>query len=242
MYSAVHCIALRTTAVADSRSLLNAWSRETGPITLALPAGASREARRRRALTVPLAMFEGAVDIRPGREVLSMRDFMPMAGSVAMAPSNPERAMVCAFLAEVLAVLLRRTGPDEHLSDYLFESVSLAGQGPSLPSPNYHLGFLAAMTRHIGIAPDMSAWSPGCVLDMRDGLIRPSAPLHHDYLNGDEAQTFGQLVRLGPAGAGSVHLDRAQRQRALGNVLHYLSVHLGPLPPLRSLEVLRDMC
>lgn len=242
MYTATHCIALRTTAVADNRSLLNAWSRESGFITLALPAGASREGRRRRALSVPLAMFEGAVDVRPGREVLSMRDFMPMPGSVALAPSSPARAMVCAFLAEVLTVILRRTGPDMQLSDYLFEAVALAGRGPELPSSNYHLGFLGALTRHIGIAPDLSAWTAGSVLDMRDGLMRPSAPLHTDFLAGDDALTFAQLVRLGPGGAGKVHLDRSGRQKALGDILHYLSVHLGALPPLRSLDVLREMC
>ncbi|MDE5662357.1 MAG: recombination protein O N-terminal domain-containing protein, partial [Muribaculaceae bacterium] len=51
MYTHLDCIALRTTKVSDSKNLLSAWTRTHGRLTFSLPAGAGREARRRRALT-----------------------------------------------------------------------------------------------------------------------------------------------------------------------------------------------
>ena len=50
MYEPLECIALRTTRISDSKSLLSVWERTRGRLTFAIPAGASREARRRRAL------------------------------------------------------------------------------------------------------------------------------------------------------------------------------------------------
>ncbi len=87
----LHCLALRHVAVSDSRSLLSAWSRELGRITLAFPSATSREGRRRRALTPPMALFEGVAEVRPGREVLAMRDLSPQAGSVATADRKSTR-------------------------------------------------------------------------------------------------------------------------------------------------------
>ncbi|MBP3537467.1 MAG: recombination protein O N-terminal domain-containing protein, partial [Muribaculaceae bacterium] len=74
MLTPVHCIALRTVRLSDSRNLLSAWSREAGRITFAIPAGATREARRRKAMTSPLAFFEGIADIRDNRDIQTVRD------------------------------------------------------------------------------------------------------------------------------------------------------------------------
>lgn len=74
MYTALHCIALRTVRHSDTKNIVSAWSRELGRVAFAFPAGSGREARRRRALTTPLALFEGQCELRPGREIHTIRD------------------------------------------------------------------------------------------------------------------------------------------------------------------------
>lgn len=243
MYIQLHCIALRRTPVSDSRVLLNAWSREAGPLTLAFPAGAGREARRRRALTAPMAVFEGSADLRAGREVASMRDFLPMAGSVAMAPPDVPRDMTATFLAEVLAAVLRRSAPDAALSDYLFSGAGNLAD-PAGVAADFHLRFLGGLTVPLGIAPDVSAAAPGMIFDMREACFRPSLPLHGDVLEGDDALYFAALARgfnNNTAEIDPLKADRAMRSRTLRALLAYYSIHLGELPPLRSLEVLRSL-
>lgn len=241
MNTHLHCIALRSTAVSDSRTLLSVWTREHGRLTLAFPAGSSREGRRRRALALPMAMFEGSADVRPGREIISMRDFLPMPGSLAVAVPEVPRLMVATFLAEVLDSLLRRSAPDKSLSDFLFASAQALAAIPAEDVPNFHLVFLARFTRPAGIMPDLGGCSRMAVFDMRDACYRSSAPMHSDYIEAGPARLVRTLVMADYGNMGHIKLTRQQRREALGHILAYLSIHMGALPPLRSLDVLHSL-
>lgn len=238
MHIPLHCLALRATAVSDSKTLLSVWSREAGRLTLAFPAGGGREARRRKALSTPLALFEGCCDLRPGREVQSLRDFAPSAGSPALAPFSVVRGVLATFLGEVLDLLLRRCAPDSELSEYLFEGVRKFGALDSASAlANFHIVFLYGLSRPLGIAPSLDGYARGAVFDLREACFRTTAPLHSDYLEADEARLLPLLSRLTLDNMQRLRLDRVHRRRILDGILQFYAIHLGDLP-LRSLEIL----
>lgn len=191
----LHCLALRTVRHSDRRDILTAWSRERGRIAIAMPAGASREARRRRALSAPLALFEGEVMGDPSREIASMRDFCVSPGSPALQPS-PLRAMIAAFIAEVLDHALRRTEADAPMSDYLFTGARILGAMPAQNLPMFAPVFLFGLLHFAGVAPDLDGYRRGAVFDLRDARFRSSAPLHSDYLEGDACRALMALSRV----------------------------------------------
>lgn len=236
----MHCIALRTVRLSDSKNLLSVWSREAGRITFAVPAGASREARRRRAITAPLGAFEGVCDIRPDREIHSVRDVMPMAGSAAMNPS-PQQTLTSLFLAEVLDRLLASCAPDDVLSDYLFSSFEIFKNLKGRAAANFHLLFLFGLSYFTGIAPDLDGYARGAVFDLRDGRFRTAEPLHHDIVEGDMARALPLLAALPLSKGGRLRLSREQRNDALDMILRYFSFHLVPLDSIKSLEILRGL-
>lgn len=241
MYTTLHCLALRSTQVSDSKLLLTAWSRELGRVTIAMPAGASREARRRRALATPLAAFEGVCDTGRRRDVLSMRDFRPMPYSLAMSP-EPAKTMVAMFVGEVLDRLLRRNEADGPLSDFLFGSAqALATLTDGRAVANYHLLFLYGLTHFAGIAPDLSGWHRGAVFDMRESRFRNSVPAHPDFLIGRAVTVLMTISRSDYARASRLPVDAATRREALTLLLRYLELHLAPLDSLRSLDILRSL-
>ena len=238
MLTPVDCIALRTVRLNDSKNLLSVWSRQAGRLTFAIPAGSSREARRRRAITAPLGTFCGVCDIRPDREILSVRDIMPLPGSPAMNPS-PVQTMSAMFLAEALDLLLRRQEADERLSDFLFGSMELLAATTGAAAANFHIIFLYTFAHFAGIAPDTGDYGPKAVFDMREGRFRPSAPLHDDHIEGDEARMMMLISRTPLSRAGRLPLSRAGRNRALDLILRYFTLHLSPLGSLKSPEILR---
>lgn len=240
MYSTLHCIALRTVRHTDTTSLLSVWSREAGRLTLAMPASNSREARRRRALTTPLATFECVCRMQPGREVLQVRDLAPCPGTIAY-DSNPLKGMTAMFLAEALDLLLRRTDSDPTLSDYLFNAVSAFGR-PMRPAAaaNFHLVFLFRLATPLGVGPDTTQWQPGMVFDMRDATFRPTPPMHTDYLTPSEAAFAATLARTTFANMHRLVLSHTQRNAILDIILRYYALHLAPLTTLKSLQVLRN--
>ena len=155
MFTPLHCIALHTVRHSDTRSILTAWSAELGRISIGMPDGKGREAARRRALTMPLAMFEAVGDVRPGRDIISVRDLRPSAGSPASAPPTPARTMLQLFLADALDRILRQSAPDPLLSDFIFDSLRrLARLSRPTALANFHIVFLFRMARFLGIAPD----------------------------------------------------------------------------------------
>lgn len=240
MYSTLHCIALRTVRHTDTTSLLSVWSREAGRLTLAMPASNSREARRRRALTTPLATFECVGRMQTGREILQVRDLAPSPGTLAY-DSNPSKSMVAMFLAEALDLLLRRSEADGTLSDFLFEAISaFASPLPPVAIANFHIVFLFHLAEPLGVGPDTSGWQPGTIFDLRDATFRPTPPMHSDYLSPLEAAFAATLARVNFANMHHLALSHRQRNAILDTILRYYALHLAPLTTLKSLQVLRN--
>lgn len=246
MYIPLNCIALRTVHHSDSRSILTAWSRERGRVSLSMPDGAGREARRRRALTMPLGLFEVVADERPGREIFGTRDLRALPGSPAAASPGPAKAMLCLFLADFLDRLLRTSAPDPLLSDFLFESLRALGQA-SRPAAiaNFHIVFLFRLSRFLGIGPDMSlpagARPAAMIFDMREGRFRTSIPAHPLFYAGEDSAAAKLLSRMSYSNMHRVRMERSQRARLLDAVIEYYGIHLSTPGVIQSLEVLRQL-
>lgn len=237
MLETLHCIALRTVHHTDRMDILTAWSREQGRVTLSMPVGKSRECRRRQALTGPMATFEGVCDVRPGRELMSMRDFMPMPGSPAFVP-GAHRRMVSAFVAEVADAVLRRAEVDNPLTDFLFStSAVLADQERLSLIPQI---FIYGLMRLGGVAPDLTGFPENRIFDMREGILRASHPLHPQFVDGECVRLLYTLDKVDYRNMHHFKLPSAVRREMLDRLLEFCSIHLAPLNHLRSLDILRQ--
>lgn len=239
MYEHLECIALRTTRISDSKSLLSVWERTHGRLTFAIPAGASREARRRRAITAPLMLFGCQCDLRPGRDIYSVRE-LTAADGTAVADRSPAKGMIGMFLGEFLDLMLRRADIDRHLGDFLFGSAQALSLIENMRAvANFHIIFLYRLAHFMGIEPNIE--NSGDIFDLREARFRATAPLHNDYLEGRAAHMTRIIARYGYDRAHRLPLDRSGRKTALDVILRYFSIHLSSLDSLKSLDVLRAM-
>ncbi len=235
----IECIALRTTKVSDSKNLLSAWSRSHGRITLSIPAGTSKDARRRRALSSPLQIFEGVADIRPDRDIYNIRDMRAGATSLVLDPS-PQKSLISIFLSEVLDILLRRAEPDSLLSDFLFGSIeALTALDSPLATASFHIIFLYRLSHFLGIEPRLD--TEGEYFDLREARFRPTLPLHHHYLNPDESAVLRAISHANYRTAAFISLDRTARNIVLDKILQYYSIHLQSMSGIKSIEILRSL-
>lgn len=240
MYERLRCISLRTVKYDDRRSIVTVWSAERGRMGLIVPAGSSRGACRLRAIMMPMGLFEGEVDIRPGRDLMSIRDVRPLAVLSSMS-SSPAKAVVALFLAEVLERILRESAPDRLLSEFIFGAVEMLDATPPRGVDNFPLIFLCKLGEFLGISPDVAEWRPGSYFDMTGGVYRRSAPTSGRWLGPREAATAAILQRLEFSTAARLGIDKPTRRAMLDAILEYYTIHLAPLDSLRSLEVLRTL-
>lgn len=236
----LHIISLRTVVHNDRHDLLWAYSLEAGRVTFAIPAGQGREASRRRALLMPLGMVECMAEMKPGRDIhimLEPRAIHPLPGL----RSNPMKAAVAMFLAEVLAAVTREGAPDETMFRFVEASVMALDALPAAEVANFHICFLFGLGCLMGIEPDVEGYSQGMIFDMIDGRFRSTAPIHGDFLDPQESQALVTLSRITYANMHAFRLTRHQRNRLLDGILRYFSIHLSQLGQLRTLDVLRTL-
>ena len=233
-------ISLKVTRYSDTQSILTAYSREWGRVAFAVSTGKGKNASRLRAMTMPMGIVECDTDFRPGRDVLSMRQPRPVV-VFADLHTNPIKQMVAMFVAEVLSKVLRESIPDPAIYDFIEGSARYLDSLPVSDIGNFHICFLMHLGRLLGIEPDVTTYSAGAVMDMRDGVWRYCLPLHNEILTPEESLQAVRIVRMTYANMRYFRYTREQRARALDLVLRYYSMHVTPLNGLRSLEILRSM-
>lgn len=236
----LHLIALKTTKYSDTQTILTAFSREHGRVSLSLPAGAGKAAARMRALTMPLSVVECVSERRAGREIMPLRQ---AAQSVPLATlhSDPVKQMMAMFLAEVLSVTLQGGEADGPLFDFIVAGIRLLDAADSRRTANFHICFLMILGRHLGIEPDTSTYAPGAVFDIADGRWRTTAPLNRGYLLPADAEVAFRLSRMTFANMHRFRFNRAERNAIVDRVLEYYSVHYVSMRHLHSLDILRAM-
>lgn len=243
MYQSLHCVALRTVRYDDRRAIVTAWSREAGRVSIVVPDGSSREARRRRAMLMPLSLFEGESEPRPGREILSMRDMRP-SEVLPDISSVPAKSVVAMFLAEVLERLLREAQPDELLWCFLQGAIrALDIEERPCGVANFPITFLYRLGRFAGVEPDAGAWRPESFFDMTSGrFVTYPDPSHASaVLEPAAAAAIPRLARLTFAASSRLRLDRGLRRRFLTEILKFYSLHHTDLQHLRSLPVVSEI-
>lgn len=240
MYTALHCIALRRVRYNDRNSILTAWTRQLGRVSLLMPDGNGPESRRRRALTLPMSFFECQADLRPGRDIHTARDVRPLILTPSVT-AHPVKAAIAIFMADILHTMLRDTGtPDEPIWNGLGEIITTLDNTVSPRAlANIPLWFLYRIAVLTGIEPDTGSWRPGYIFDLDAAVFRASAPGHSQYLDAADAAVIPVLSRLTPRSLRLLALTHSDRQRALDTAIRYLTIHHTPLTALQSLDILR---
>lgn len=234
-------IPLRLTRYNDRHSILLAYSREAGPVSLLVPAGSGKRAAVTRSLLMPLSVVDCQADIRPGRDIHRLSGVRPLEvlNNVML---HPGRRMTAQFLAEVLSVVLREGQPDEALFHFLHSSIRLLNDLSWESAVNFNLAFLYALARVVGIAPDTSTWREGSVFDMVDGVFRQAPPVtHRQWLSADDSRVLWRLSRMTYDNMNLFRFSRDERNRTLDMILDYYSIHYTSLRSLQSLAVLRSL-
>ncbi|MDE5810073.1 MAG: DNA repair protein RecO [Muribaculaceae bacterium] len=239
MLRAVKCIVLRTVRYNDKSSIVTVYSRELGRMSFVSPAGASREATRRRALLMPLSVIDCVADDRPGKELLTVRDISRSGGFDFS--ETPQKGVTALFIADFLNSTLNERQPDEAMFDFIVNAINRLGEISGTALANFHIAFMVNLQHYLGIFPDISTYRPGRVFDIVDGVYRTTAPLHGKYLDREEASFSVLFSRMTLRNMGLYRLNREQRNRAVDIILDFYSHHLGDLRDLQSLDVVRSL-
>lgn len=239
MLTPVNCIALNIIKYNDKHSILRAYSLELGCLSFLVPAGNGKEARRRRAILMPLSMFKCIADIHFGRDIYVMRDL----STDLVFPQiriNPIKSSIAFFISEILTVILRESQDDKILYYFLKDTLQRLNDG-NKGIANFHICFLVKLIRFLGLEPDYSTYKEGVLFDYAEGLFRFTPPLHSHFLSVEESQILYTLSRMTFDNMYCFKFSRIERCQILDALLKYYAMHYPALSSINSLNVLKEL-
>ncbi len=167
-----------------------------------------------------------------------MRDLVP-AMVLQSSPFDVRKSTISLFMAEVLYRLVKESEQSEALFDFVWGSVAALDaldEGVS----NFHLWFLANLSRPLGFSPD-NEYRDGAWLDIRDGHYHTTPLLQSISLDPENARLLHDMLECDVRYLGEIGLNRTQRVAFLEAMLRYYTYHLESIRSVESLRILREV-
>ena len=154
-------------------------------------------------------------------------------------PFDVRKSTVALFMAEVLYRLVRESEPDEALFDFVWNSIGALDtmeQGVA----NFHLWFLARLSRFLGFKPGNDYLTDGW-FDIREGLYVARQPLHPEAMDPVCARTLCELTECDVHHLADMEMSRTRRVEFLNAMLVYFGYHLDAIDAVQSVRILREV-
>lgn len=180
--------------------------------------------------------FEGLTSSK--MELHRMKDLVP--GIVLQStPFDIRKSTISLFMAEVLYRLVRESSPESGLFDFVWGSVA-ALDAIDEGIANFHLWFLANLSRPLGFSPD-NEYVDGAWLDIRDGHFTLHALIPSMALTPENARILHDMLECDVRYLAEIGLNRAERVEFLDAMLKYYAYHLESIHSVESLRILREV-
>ena len=180
--------------------------------------------------------FEGLTS--PKMSMHRIKDLVP--GIVLQTtPFDVRKSTMALFMAEVLYRLVRESEPAEGLFDFVWGSVA-ALDALEEGIANFHLWFLANLSRPLGFSPD-NEYHEGAWLDIRDGHFTLYALMPSAALTPENARILHDMLECDVRYLGEIGLNRTERVEFLAAMLKYYAYHLESIKTVESLRILQEV-
>ena len=167
-----------------------------------------------------------------------MKDLVP--GIVLQStPFDVRKSTMALFMAEVLYRLIHESESNEELFNFIWGSVA-ALDAMEEGVANFHLWFLANLSRPLGFSPD-NEYHEGAWLDIRDGHFTPFALMPSAALTPENARNLHDMLECDVRYLGEIGLNRTERVEFLESMLRYYAYHLESIRAVESLRILQEV-
>ena len=154
-------------------------------------------------------------------------------------PYDIRKSTIALFMAEVLYRLIGESETNSVLFDFVWGSIE-ALDAIEEGVANFHLWFLANISRFLGFAPG-NEYVADSYFDMREGLYTLQRPAHDKFLNAEYARLLNDLIECDVEYLGEIGLNRTQRVDMLSGLVDYYSLHLDAIRRVQSIAILQQV-
>lgn len=239
MLTKTQAIVLHSLKYGETRLIVDIFTRSMGRQSFIVSIPKSTKAKIKKQLFQPLSILEIEFDSRPKVQLQKLADAR-LASPFSSIPFQPHKLSISLFLAEFLYYALRGEQQNEHLFDYVTNSLLwLDGQQDRFS--NFHLVFLMRLSRFLGFYPNLDNYQSGDYFDLRESMFQSAPPVHRDFLFPEEADKVQLMMRMDFPTMHLYRMSHDDRNRLLEVTLKYYRLHLPDFPELKSVSVLQEL-
>jgi DNA repair protein RecO (recombination protein O) len=93
----------------------------------------------------------------------------------------------------------------------------------------------------MGIFPNTETSRNSLYFDMLNGVFVNTPPTHRHFLNQEESDTFGRLLRISFENMSLYSFSRKERVDIINRILEYYRLHLPEFPEIKSVSILQSL-
>jgi DNA repair protein RecO (recombination protein O) len=150
-------------------------------------------------------------------------------------PFDLIKSSIGLFILEISRKILKQSDAQQAIFQFLFQTYSELDQIQNSLS-NFHLNFLIGFSSVLGFIPNFSKTDIHCeYFDLREGIFTKITPEHLDYLKGEDAKLFFQLLN------GSDSFSRTQKQSLLEHLILYFELQTDSRLNIQSHLIFREI-
>ncbi len=183
--------------------------------------------------------FEGLLPTRGGE----IHRFKELSSGMLLrrTPFDIRRSTVALFCAEVIYRLVREGESNRVLFDFVWHSIeALDTIDNGVAVANFHLWFLANLSRHLGFMP-YGDCENGMWFDISSGEYTSLRPVHGLSLEPYDALLLSRLLSCDVMSLADIQLSRERRSVFLESLLRYYSFHFDMVHSVRSIRILQEV-
>ena len=239
MLTKTQAIVLHSIKYGETRLIVDMFTKEYGRLSFIVSLPKSPKSKIKKQYFQPLAMLEIETDVRPRLQLQKLSD-VRLLHPFSTIPFSQHKLSISLFVAEFLYYALRGEQQNALLFDYIVNSLQwLDGQDGRFA--NFHLVFLMRLSRFLGFYPNLDDYTVGDYFDLRESVFLPVPPIHHDFLQPQEAEKVQLMMRMDFPTMHLFQMSHTERNRLLEVALSYYRLHLPDFPELKSLSVLQEL-
>jgi DNA repair protein RecO (recombination protein O) len=147
---------------------------------------------------------------------------------------------IALFVGEVIYRTVREEESNPQLYSFIENSI-LTLDSMTDGVQNFHIIFLAQLSKYLGFFPSGSYSEETPYFDLKGGVFKESAPEHPVFLNKFQSELLSQALTTHYGDASNLKLNGKQRNLFLNNMLDYYSFHTDSFQGIHSLPILKQV-
>lgn len=197
----------------------------------------SKKSKASKAYLQPLSLVEITTYYKHKKGLQSLKGIKPDF-TFQTIPFNINKSSIAFFLCEVLNKLIIEEEPNDDLYEFLYYSIQYL-DADNNNYVNFHVIFLALLTKYLGIYPQGIELEETSFFDMEQGAFKVLMPKHVNVLSAENTQILKEIFK--EKYHAEITVSNKTRSEILKGLLDYYTIHLQNLSNLKTKEILSDI-